>query len=694
MKSMSRIIVILLFISLVVSESCLNNPVTIEPDEKKVILTQNPWDASSINANIAKILLEEVVGVPVEIRPIDEYTQWEKMSTGEVHATLEYWPSGHITDEQQYIYKDKTVVVAGPLGVIGQIGWYTQEFVLDQYPALTVSRSFADPNMSAIVNSTFWSGDPSWAQFEPQIISQYNYSLHVEFTGNESSLIDKLDSYVNQTKPLLFYFWSPHGIHGKYRLGRISLPREAENTYYPPDILKKAAWSGLEQYSPSAHFLVDGFTLSTQDQISMLGEMMNGASVYNVSCDWVRTKAVLWENWILPLKKYSAYQPKVAIPIALMVIAGVGILFSFILMTYVIYNRKKQEIHSSSWKFLTAIISGAVVGYVLVILICLTVFYPNEGLCVLVPVLFFIGYSIIYGCLIAKNYRIYLLWKAAHKLSKAVVDDWHVFKVVLGITAIYVAWIIVWLAIDRPVPTTILEPEKLEKYITCASQNVFWIYISILLTGALLAWGSYIAFQIRNISFLMNEPRYIGISIYGTIFFGIIGVILSLAIPGTPDVSIIFFAVPLLFAVTSVLLLIFIPKIFPETDPFPMQKTQSSSSASTAVRNEEQFTILIQENKELKSKLKILEDKFNAKVSESTEQSSHHDETTETTTTSHRKKTISTKNPSECDSESESVRIEGVQELLNSSAPTQHDNNAHNLSSESTERSEDDEDEE
>src|SRR5437870_12787723 len=49
-------------------------PIVTKPEIKIAV---NPWKASELNANIAKIILQENMGFPVKLVPIDENSQWE-----------------------------------------------------------------------------------------------------------------------------------------------------------------------------------------------------------------------------------------------------------------------------------------------------------------------------------------------------------------------------------------------------------------------------------------------------------------------------------------------------------------------------------------------------------------------------------------------------------------------------------------
>src|SRR5688572_29962142 len=72
-------------------------------------LAVNPWLGSALNANIAKILLEEKLGYQVELVAIDENAQFPALARGDLSATLEVWPSGHAAARRLYIEEQQTV---------------------------------------------------------------------------------------------------------------------------------------------------------------------------------------------------------------------------------------------------------------------------------------------------------------------------------------------------------------------------------------------------------------------------------------------------------------------------------------------------------------------------------------------------------------------------------------------------------
>lgn len=114
-----------------------------------ISLAVNPWTASALNVEIAKILIEENLGNPVEIVAIDENTMFTGMADGTLDAALEIWPSGVTADEQAF-FDDGSVVDMGELGAVGKIGWFVPSYVIEENPDLATWEGYQDPEVAAM----------------------------------------------------------------------------------------------------------------------------------------------------------------------------------------------------------------------------------------------------------------------------------------------------------------------------------------------------------------------------------------------------------------------------------------------------------------------------------------------------------------------------------------------------------------
>lgn len=283
-------------------------------------LAENPWTGSSVNVNVAKILLEEQLGYTVEIVTIDENAQWAALANGDLSATLEIWPSGHAENRKQYIEDQKVVEDLGPLGVVGKISWYVPTYMVEQNAAIASWEAFKDPTVAALFKTAetgekgqFLAGDPSWVQYDADIINNLGLGLQVVQSGSEQAVLAAVDAAYSRQEPILFYFWTPHSIHAKYQLTPVALPAYSDECYaktgsggvdcdYPEDVLYKAAWSGLQAAAPDAYALLKNMQYKNDDQIAMIAATeLDGKEAAVAAKEWVDAHKDVWQAW-LPAK--------------------------------------------------------------------------------------------------------------------------------------------------------------------------------------------------------------------------------------------------------------------------------------------------------------------------------------------------------------------------------------------------------
>ena len=280
-------------------------------------LAENSWLAAQLNTTVAKILLEEEMGYPVQVVTIDEHAQFPALAKGDIHASLEIWPSGRAGDIREYVEDQGTVEHGGPLGPVGRIGWFMPTYVLDEHPELATGEGFKDPENVALFRTPesgdkgqFLAGEPSWVQYDADIIRNLGLDLQVVVAGSEEAILAALDAAYSKQQPILFYFWTPHSAFTQYELTEVKLPEYSEACYanadtggvdcgYPPDVLIKIFWSGLNDYAPEAYRFLKSFSYTNEDQITMLALVdIQGKTVEEAARFWIEQNANVWRGWI------------------------------------------------------------------------------------------------------------------------------------------------------------------------------------------------------------------------------------------------------------------------------------------------------------------------------------------------------------------------------------------------------------
>jgi glycine betaine/proline transport system substrate-binding protein len=156
----------------------------------------------------------------------------------------------------------------------------------------------------------FLTGDPSWVQYDGDIIKNLGLNLQVVQSGSEQAVLAALDAAYSRKAPLLFYFWTPHSVHAKYKLTPVKLPDYSDDCYanakggsvkcdYPKDVLFKAAWAGLKDKAPDAYALLKAMSYDNDNQIGMIAAVdLDKKTAEQAARAWVDAHKDVWQAWV------------------------------------------------------------------------------------------------------------------------------------------------------------------------------------------------------------------------------------------------------------------------------------------------------------------------------------------------------------------------------------------------------------
>jgi glycine betaine/proline transport system substrate-binding protein len=279
-----------------------------------VRIAANPWPGSTANAHVAAVILERELGLTVEIVEIDENAQWPGLDDGSIDASLEIWPSGHADNVATYVDELGTVEYGGPLGVVGQIGWFVPTYVLADVPALTTWEGLRGAEGLFATTETrpagrFLAADPSFVQFDEAIIANLGLDLVVLQSGSEAAQLATVEAAIARREPVLFYFYTPHLLHARYDLTMIELPESTEECEalpaaqrdcgYPEDVLFKAFHGGFAARLPEAHTVLSRMRMTTEDQDAVVRAMdVQGLDARDAARAWVDANESVWRAWL------------------------------------------------------------------------------------------------------------------------------------------------------------------------------------------------------------------------------------------------------------------------------------------------------------------------------------------------------------------------------------------------------------
>lgn len=288
-------------------------------DKPTINLVVNPWTASALNAAVAEQLIESQLGYDVETVTVDENeAMFTGLTDGSLDAVLEVWPSG-LTDTETAFMDDGSVVDLGELGAVGKIGWFVPSYVIDDNPELATWEGYGSEDAASLFATAstgdqgrFLGTDPSYSQYDEEIIANLGLPFQVEFSGSEPATVAELDARVAANEPVLMYWWTPTAAVAKYDLVNVELPAYNEecgehaaagdggvDCDYPEDVLIKLGSGELEEKAPDVYAFLQAFTITTDDQLEMLPSAeIDQEPVADVAKAWIDSHEDTWQTWL------------------------------------------------------------------------------------------------------------------------------------------------------------------------------------------------------------------------------------------------------------------------------------------------------------------------------------------------------------------------------------------------------------
>jgi 7 transmembrane sweet-taste receptor of 3 GCPR len=243
--------------------------------------------------------------------------------------------------------------------------------------------------------------------------------------------------------------------------------------------------------------------------------------------------------------------------IALYVIAGLALLVVAVCLALLFVYREHAVVRCSSALFLFLMCGFAMLGISAVYFLGLR--EPESYSCIVSVWFGGIAFAGIFGCLLAKTWRLYRLF-SSKSFSVLVVSNLQVLAVVGAIVAGEALILLLWSTIDAPEPIADNEDDDSGEFsMRCESDHdTIWIAVLSVYQFAVLIVGAVLAYLTRHLTTLFRESTYIGYSIVVMFIIAII-VPIQYALKASPDAVFVLQSIAvLMFAV--VVLLICLPK--------------------------------------------------------------------------------------------------------------------------------------
>ncbi|XP_061685369.1 metabotropic glycine receptor [Syngnathoides biaculeatus] len=234
----------------------------------------------------------------------------------------------------------------------------------------------------------------------------------------------------------------------------------------------------------------------------------------------------------------------------------------FISMLAAYRHRRSRRIRSSGLLLLEAILFGSLLLYFPVFILY---FKPSTFRCILLRWVRMLGFSIVYGTLTLKMYRVLKVFLSRTAQRVPYMSSLHLLRI-LGIMLMTASWFLCAWTVgvlqnrDRNIPVIITTTTaEGQGFNLCYLDR--WDYMMAIAELLFLCWGSSLWTAVRPVPSAFHEPRYMGIAIHNELLLSTMFHLCRFTFPSLhPDWMLLLSFAHTHVTITVTLALIFIPK--------------------------------------------------------------------------------------------------------------------------------------
>ncbi|CAL8310995.1 unnamed protein product, partial [Gadus morhua 'NCC'] len=202
--------------------------------------------------------------------------------------------------------------------------------------------------------------------------------------------------------------------------------------------------------------------------------------------------------------------------LALATAQGLVLALDLACMLVVYHFRSNKRIRTSGLVLVETILFGALLLYAPVLVLFLQ---PSVLGCILLRWLRLLGFSVTYGTIILKIYRVLKVFLSRTAQRTPYMTSWRVLRL-LGLILLVVLWFLVaWTSAVCQSPSTMtralistgLTPQGLQ-FSMCLLDH--WDYMMAVAEFLFLLWGVYLCHAVRTVPSAFHEPRYLAVAVY------------------------------------------------------------------------------------------------------------------------------------------------------------------------------------
>ncbi|CEP00061.1 unnamed protein product (mitochondrion) [Plasmodiophora brassicae] len=290
----------------------------------------------------------------------------------------------------------------------------------------------------------------------------------------------------------------------------------------------------------------------------------------------------------LPEIRSARLSASAGVILALVVFSSLGSIMAIALLVFNVYNRNLTFIKMSSPTINNGIILGTILSFVYIILSAAQESTSDVSqvaqLCSSRVSVLCIGFTMAFGGLAAKTYRVSMIFSASKEMKTVLIRTAVLVRSVVFLLVVDIVILSVWLATDPlqagfvQLPSHDDSDSIVQPYvIQCSSSKIdTFLAVIYIYKGALMILAAAFAYQTRNVEIpALNDSRQIGLSIFTCSLIAVIVVpVLGFISADQPSSSFVLSNMSIFFASAATLTTLFVPKISAIMDGSAQDKTK------------------------------------------------------------------------------------------------------------------------
>ncbi|KAM3842520.1 metabotropic glycine receptor-like [Diretmus argenteus] len=241
---------------------------------------------------------------------------------------------------------------------------------------------------------------------------------------------------------------------------------------------------------------------------------------------------------------------------------GVFMLLVFVSMLAAYQHRHSRRIRASGLLLLEGILFGSLLLYFPVFILY---FKPSTFRCILLRWVRMLGFSIVYGTVTLKLYRVLKVFLSRTAQRVPYMSSFHLLRI-LGVMLVTVSWFLcAWTVAvlqnrERNLPVLVTSAMwDGQGFLLCYMDR--WDDMMAVAELLFLCWGTSLCSAVKPVPSAFHEPRYMGIAVHNELLLSTMFHLLRFFFPFLhPDRMLLLFFIHTHVTVTVTLALLFIPK--------------------------------------------------------------------------------------------------------------------------------------